>query len=46
MAAAHPPVVLAAELGLTLHPRARASVFPALGAYVGGDIVAGMLATE
>ena len=25
----------------TLHPRARAVVFPALGAYVGGDIVAG-----
>ena len=31
--------------GSTLHPRARASLFPALGAYVGGDIVAGMLAT-
>jgi len=35
----------AAELGLRLHPRARANVFPALGAYVGGDIVAGLLAT-
>ena len=45
MAVAHPPVVLAAELGLALHPRARAALFPALGAYVGGDIVAGMLAT-
>ena len=31
--------------GSTVHPRARAVVFPALGAYVGGDIVAGMLAT-
>jgi uncharacterized 2Fe-2S/4Fe-4S cluster protein (DUF4445 family) len=28
-----------------VHPRARATVFPALGAYVGGDIVAGLLAT-
>ncbi|HET8604931.1 MAG TPA: ASKHA domain-containing protein [Marmoricola sp.] len=45
MAAAQPPTVLAADLGLTLHPRARALFFPALGAYVGGDIVAGMLAT-
>ncbi len=45
MSSAQPPVVLAAELGLHLHPRARAVMFPALGAYVGGDIVAGMLAT-
>ena len=37
--------MLAADLGLALHPRARAVLFPALGAYVGGDIVAGMLAT-
>ena len=28
-----------------MHPRARAYVFPALGAYVGGDIVAGALAS-
>ena len=39
------PDVLASELGLALHPRARAYVFPSLGAYVGGDIVAGMLAS-
>lgn len=39
------PEVLAGELGLALHPRARAYVFPSLGAYVGGDIVAGMLAS-
>jgi uncharacterized 2Fe-2S/4Fe-4S cluster protein (DUF4445 family) len=39
------PSLLATDLGLVLHPRARAFVFPALGAYVGGDIVAGMLAT-
>lgn len=34
----------AADLGLHVHPAAPASVFPSLGAYVGGDIVAGMLA--
>jgi len=45
MSAAQPTAVLAADLGLAVHPRARAVVFPALGAYVGGDIVAGMLAT-
>jgi uncharacterized 2Fe-2S/4Fe-4S cluster protein (DUF4445 family) len=39
------PELLASDLGLALHPRARAVVLPALGAYVGGDIVAGMLAT-
>jgi uncharacterized 2Fe-2S/4Fe-4S cluster protein (DUF4445 family) len=39
------PDIPASELGLSLHPRARANVFPALGAYVGGDIVAGLLAT-
>jgi uncharacterized 2Fe-2S/4Fe-4S cluster protein (DUF4445 family) len=38
------PEVLARDLGVRVHPRARAFVFPALGAYVGGDIVAGMLA--
>jgi uncharacterized 2Fe-2S/4Fe-4S cluster protein (DUF4445 family) len=31
----------AGDLGVAVHPRARAYVFPALGAYVGGDIVAG-----
>ncbi|CAN5134732.1 ASKHA domain-containing protein [soil metagenome] len=45
MSTAVPPVVLAAELGLDVHPQARAFLFPALGAYVGGDIVAGMLAS-
>jgi uncharacterized 2Fe-2S/4Fe-4S cluster protein (DUF4445 family) len=38
------PDLPAAELGVTLHPGARATIFPALGAYVGGDIVAGLLA--
>ncbi|GAB3198159.1 ASKHA domain-containing protein [Nocardioides hungaricus] len=45
MSTTQPPDLLAADLGLTLHPRARVTLFPALGAYVGGDIVAGMLAT-
>jgi len=39
------PEVLAADLGLPAHPRARAVVFPAFGAYVGGDITAGLLAS-
>ncbi|HET7013608.1 MAG TPA: ASKHA domain-containing protein [Streptosporangiaceae bacterium] len=38
------PEVLAADLGLAVHPAARAVVFPAFGAYVGGDITAGLLA--
>jgi uncharacterized 2Fe-2S/4Fe-4S cluster protein (DUF4445 family) len=45
MSCAVPPVVLASDLGVTVHPGARAVLFPALGAYVGGDIVAGMLAS-
>ena len=39
------PPVRAADFGVEVHPRAPAFVFPSLGAYVGGDIVAGMLAT-
>ena len=45
LAAQSYPEMPAAELGLEVHPDARATVFPALGAYVGGDLVAGMLAT-
>jgi uncharacterized 2Fe-2S/4Fe-4S cluster protein (DUF4445 family) len=45
MTCATPPVVLASALGVSVHPGARAALFPALGAYVGGDIVAGILAT-
>jgi uncharacterized 2Fe-2S/4Fe-4S cluster protein (DUF4445 family) len=45
MSSATPPVVLASDVGVSVHPGARAMLFPALGAYVGGDIVAGMLAT-
>ncbi len=44
MAARSFPDLLASDLGVHVHPRARATVFPALGAYVGGDIVAGVLA--
>jgi len=39
------PPVHAFDFGVAVHPRAPAFVFPSLGAYVGGDIVAGMLAT-
>ncbi|MEA2267718.1 MAG: hypothetical protein QOC64_328, partial [Solirubrobacteraceae bacterium] len=39
------PPARAADFGVRVHPRAPAFVFPSLGAYVGGDIVAGMLAT-
>jgi uncharacterized 2Fe-2S/4Fe-4S cluster protein (DUF4445 family) len=39
------PGVRAADFGVVVHPRAPAYVFPSLGAYVGGDIIAGMLAT-
>ena len=47
MAARLFPEVLAADLGLAgvVHPRARAVVFPSFGAYVGGDITAGLLAS-
>ena len=36
--------LLASDLGVRVHPRARAMLFPHLGAYVGGDIIAGVLA--
>src|ERR1700727_1406809 len=39
------PEVRASDFGVAVHPLAPAFVFPSLGAYVGGDIVAGMLAT-
>jgi uncharacterized 2Fe-2S/4Fe-4S cluster protein (DUF4445 family) len=39
------PPVKAFDFGVDIHPRAPAFVFPSLGAYVGGDIVAGMLAS-
>jgi uncharacterized 2Fe-2S/4Fe-4S cluster protein (DUF4445 family) len=39
------PEATAADLGVRVHERAPAVLFPALGAYVGPDIVAGVLAT-
>jgi uncharacterized 2Fe-2S/4Fe-4S cluster protein (DUF4445 family) len=39
------PEVRARDLGIPAHPQARAVVFPAFGAYVGGDITAGLLAS-
>ena len=39
------PDATAADFGVTVHRRAPAVTFPALGAYVGPDIVAGILAT-
>ena len=45
MVSADYPDVRATELGLKIHPLARAVILPSLGAYVGGDIVAGALAS-
>jgi uncharacterized 2Fe-2S/4Fe-4S cluster protein (DUF4445 family) len=42
---AAPAELTARDLGVEVHPAAPAVVLPALGAYVGGDIVAGMLAS-
>lgn len=36
----------ASEMGLDLHPQAAAYVFPVIGGFVGGDTVAGILATR
>ena len=36
-----PPPLAASDFGVPVHPRAPAFAFPSLGAYVGGDIVAG-----
>ncbi|MFO8059431.1 MAG: ASKHA domain-containing protein [Bacillota bacterium] len=40
-----PPPVYARELDLRVHPAARLFCFPAVGSFVGGDIVAGVLTT-
>ena len=45
MAASALPPATAADFGVRVHPRAPAVLFPAMGAYVGADIVAGLLAT-
>jgi len=36
----------AGALGIDVHPRASVHVFPVIGGFVGGDTVAGMLATD
>ncbi|HKV87484.1 MAG TPA: ASKHA domain-containing protein, partial [Candidatus Dormibacteraeota bacterium] len=40
-----PLTVAASDIGLDIHPHCYAQTLPALGAYVGADIVAGVLAT-
>jgi uncharacterized 2Fe-2S/4Fe-4S cluster protein (DUF4445 family) len=40
-----PLTVMASEIGLDIHPHGFIQTLPALGAYVGADIVAGVLAT-
>src|SRR4029078_9975932 len=45
IAARRLPEATATDFGVTVHERAPAVLFPALGAYVGPDIVAGVLAT-
>jgi uncharacterized 2Fe-2S/4Fe-4S cluster protein (DUF4445 family) len=45
IAARRLPEASASDFGLAVHERAPAILFPALGAYVGPDIVAGILAT-
>ncbi|MCY2927458.1 MAG: ASKHA domain-containing protein [Planctomycetota bacterium] len=39
-------VLSAEDVGLKLHPRAAVYVFPVIGGFVGGDTVAGMVATK
>jgi uncharacterized 2Fe-2S/4Fe-4S cluster protein (DUF4445 family) len=41
-----PLTVVASEVGLDIHPHGHVQTLPALGAYVGADIVAGVLATS
>lgn len=38
-----PPILRAAELGIRLHPEAPLLVFPNVGSYFGGDLIAGIL---
>jgi uncharacterized 2Fe-2S/4Fe-4S cluster protein (DUF4445 family) len=40
-----PPLLRAAELGIRLHPEAPILVFPNVGSYFGGDLIAGILAS-
>ncbi|MEI9907620.1 MAG: ASKHA domain-containing protein [Actinomycetota bacterium] len=45
MASAEYSGILASDLGIAIHPGAKAEILPSLGAYVGGDIIAGALAS-
>ncbi len=38
-----PDILTAAELGIHVHPTARALIFPNVGSYLGGDLIAGIL---
>ena len=38
-----PDIVSAEDLGLAIHPSARVLVFPNIGSYFGGDLIAGIL---
>jgi uncharacterized 2Fe-2S/4Fe-4S cluster protein (DUF4445 family) len=40
------PPLEAGEVGLSIHPRAAVRCAPGVGSYVGGDITAGLLATD
>jgi uncharacterized 2Fe-2S/4Fe-4S cluster protein (DUF4445 family) len=42
----HSVACKAAELGIQIHPRGRCYVLPVIGGFVGGDTVAGILATD
>ena len=41
-----PPVTTAQELGVNINPRARALIFPNIGSYFGGDLIAGILYSQ
>ncbi len=41
----HPPPVLAADVGLAIHPLAAVDCLPGVASYVGADITAGVLAS-
>jgi uncharacterized 2Fe-2S/4Fe-4S cluster protein (DUF4445 family) len=41
-----PPVVKAATLGIRVNPQARVLIFPNIGSYFGGDLIAGILYSE
>jgi uncharacterized 2Fe-2S/4Fe-4S cluster protein (DUF4445 family) len=41
-----PPLVKARSLGIQINPNARALIFPNIGSYFGGDLIAGILYSE